>query len=252
MTPAAARAALDTARTEAEQARALVEALAEQVRSGDETVTAEQIGEQRELADLADLRVTAAERKLTSAVAADLDARASAAGDNIRALVAEDSTEPLITAVKGVMAAVEALVQAAANREATIHETAAAGVALNGELGWSPDTPWPSDRYGFRAQNTSPVSVMALRQGRAVATPAGELLGIALAAALVGQSGIRQMAADLMTTMPGAVPNRADGVPGLMDALRYTPQEWQALGQAARGEAYGQNRQPITQEASAA
>ncbi|MEU8891143.1 hypothetical protein [Streptomyces sp. NPDC048442] len=252
MTPAAARAALDTARTEAQQARALVDALAEQVRSGDETVTAEQISTQRELADMADLRVTAAERKLTAAVDADLDARATATGDNIRALVAEDSTQPLITAVKAVMTAVQTLVQAAAAREATIREAAHEGASLNRELGWSPDDPWPSRQYGFMAQSTEPVNVLAVDQGRAVATPAGELLGIALAAALVGQDGARTTAADLMTSMPGAVPNRAVGVPGLVDALRLSPEEWQALDARARSDAHGQGRQPITEGSAAA
>jgi multidrug efflux pump subunit AcrA (membrane-fusion protein) len=240
---------LATAQAELDEARATLATLQEQVRDGDETVTAQQLADQRELISLAELRVTAAERAEKQAAADDLDARATAVGDAVRDLVGEDSTAPLVTAVQAVMDAVAGLATAASTREAEIREVAAAAESMNAELGWSPNNPLPSDRYGFRGQaSTFPVSVMALGQGRAVATPVGELLGIALCAALVGQPDARRSAAEMMRGLQAGVQGRAAGVPGLPEALRLTAEEWQQLGERGRYEATEQGRRPAPAE----
>ncbi|MCB5166041.1 hypothetical protein LG634_14495 [Streptomyces bambusae] len=245
MTPADARTALATARTEADQARELVEALAERVRGGDQAVTAEQIGGQRQLAELAGLRVEAAERKLATAVAADRDARARAIGDRVRDLVAADSTAPLIDAVKAVMGAVAALVDVASERRELIRATAVEGVAMNDELGRSQSDPWPSRAYGFMAQTTGGINVVAVDRGHVQAFQVGDLLGVALAAALAGQTDACRQLAHMVTTTPEAVEHTAKGVPGLAEALRCTREEYEGLARPAQLEAARQGRAPV-------
>ncbi|WP_435272204.1 hypothetical protein [Streptomyces parvulus] len=237
---------LATAQQELDDARATLATLQEQVRNGDEDVTAQQLADQRELIGLAELRVEAAQRAETQAAAADQEARALAIRDDIRDLVAEDSTASLLTAVQGVMTAVAALVTAAGARETAIRETAAAAESMNAELGWTPGNMPATDAYGFRGSASNfPITIVALGQGRVVATPVGELLGVALSAALVGRSGDRRRAAEAMTGTQGAVQGTAAGVPGLPAALRLTSQQWAALDTSARYEATEQGRRPL-------
>lgn len=237
---------LATAQQELDDARATLATLEEQVRDGDEDITAQQLADQKELIGLAELRVTAAERAEQQATAADLEARALAVRDDVRDLIAEDSTAALVTAVQGVMTAVAALVSAAGSRETAIREVAAAAESMNAELGADSDEPWPTSRYGFRGSASNlPITVVALGRGRAVATPVGELLGVALAAALAGQYETRRRAAALMTGVQTAVQGTAAVVPGLPSALRLTTQQWAALDTRARYEATEQGRKPV-------
>ncbi|AWT43191.1 MULTISPECIES: hypothetical protein [Streptomyces] len=247
LTPEQAREQLETARREAADARQLADELADRVRDGDIDVTADQLGTQRQLAELAELRIEAAERKLQAALAADREARAREVGDRVRALVADDSTVPLIDAVRAVMAAVDGLVHVAAERDAAIREVAAEGARVNDELGPDQANPWPSERFGFRA-GTNPVGVTAMGQGRAYPISAGELLGTALAAALVGKSEVQRAAASKLTGIPEGVGNTVASVPGLADALRLTPEEWQTLDGRTRYEATAQGRRPLPQD----
>lgn len=242
---------LATARAELDDARATLATLQEQVRNGDDTVTAQQLADQRELIEYAALRVTAAQRAEQQAAADDLDARATAVGDAVRDLVAEDSTAPLVTAVQAVISAVQGLAAAADERETRIRKVASAGESMNAELGWSPRNPWPSRQYGFLAQTTPPVNVVAVDTGRAVATPLGELLGAAVASALVGRSGALSTAAQLMSGVPEGVARVSAGVPGLADALRLTAEQWQALDERARSQATQQGRTPASAEVAA-
>ncbi|KOU48988.1 hypothetical protein ADK55_19160 [Streptomyces sp. WM4235] len=254
MTPTEARETLDTARTEAAQAHETIEALAERVRAGDEHVTAEQIAGQRQLAELAELRVEAAERKLAAAVAADRDARANAIGAAVRELVNEDDTQPLIEAVQAAVAALEHLVRLDAARTARIHAVARDVVAINEELKQVDPAAgsWPSDAYDFRGQ-TFPASVTALREGRTAAVPPGRLAAVALALALTSD---RQMEADARETLKAttdAVVVRVTGeVPGLAAALRVSPEEWQAASVETRYRLRQQGRNPIEQQERAA
>ncbi|MEV7833011.1 hypothetical protein AB0P12_20710 [Streptomyces subrutilus] len=249
MTPTEARTALDTARTEAEQAHEVIDALTERVREGDEQVTAEQIAGQRQLAELAGLRVTAAERKLKAAVAADRDARAKAVATAARDLLDEDDTAPLIDAVQAAVVALEHLADLAAARTARIHDAARDAVAINEELrGADPDAgAWPTDAYGFRGQ-TFPASVMVRGEGRTAAVPPGRLAAVALALALTGD---RQMGADARETLTAPtdllVARVATELPGLAAALRVTAEEWQAAPQDTRYRLSQQGRGPLHQ-----
>ncbi|MGG8409946.1 hypothetical protein ACM614_26935 [Streptomyces sp. 12297] len=251
MTPADARTALATARTEADQAREVVDALAERVRGGDQAVTAAEIADHRGLAELAELRVEAAERKLATAVAADRDARARAIGDRVRDLVDTDSTAPLIDAVKAVMGAVSALVDIASERRELIRATAVEGVAMNEELGRSRDNPWPSRAYGFMCQTTGGINVTAVGQGHAQAFQVGDLLGVALATALAGQTEARRQLAHMVTTIPEAIEHTAKSVPGLAEALQCTREQYEELARPAQLEAARQGRMPSTPTTSA-
>ncbi|MFK0225894.1 hypothetical protein ACIQUL_09010 [Streptomyces sp. NPDC090303] len=215
-----ARTALETAQREAAEARALVDTLAERVRDGAEDITGEDIATQRQLAEFADLRVTAAERKLTAAVAADRDTRAQAAAARVRALVADDSTEALCDAARAVVAAVHVLVEAADERAAAIRDVAAEGSRINDELDRGDDDPWPSRQYGFMAQTSPMPSVTAVGEGRATSVPAHRLLGVVLASALLDHGSMRTEVGRAMQTPWHGIEAAAGNVAGLAEALR--------------------------------
>ena len=255
MTPADAREALETARSEAAEAHATVEALTERVREGDEHVTPEELAGQRSLADLAALRVEAAERKLTAAIDADRDARARATAAAVRELVDADDTQPLVDALRDAAAAVARLADLANARAARIRAVASDAVGINAELKDAGATgPWPSDAYGFRGQ-TVPASVTACGKGgrRADAVPAGRLAAVAL---VLGLGNDRQMEADARETLTAptdrVIARVAGEVPGLADALTASPEEWQAASEDGRYRLAMQGRQPQPSETGAA
>ncbi|WP_328846086.1 hypothetical protein [Streptomyces sp. NBC_00258] len=222
-TPDEAREALDTASREATEAAGLVESLAERVRDGDPDVTAEQLGAQRQLADLAQLRITAAERKLDAAQKADLDARARATADRIRDLVADDTAEPILDAVRAVMDAARLLVRVSEERHAAIRDVAIAGVHMNEELGRSHENPWPSrDRYGFMAQTGVSLSVSMDGEGSAQAIPAGRVLGVVLRAVL-DDSKTRTQATEMIGLSTAGLDRNTGLVPGLAEVLAEAP-----------------------------
>jgi hypothetical protein len=244
MTPAEARTALDTARTEAEQAAELIEALAERVRGGDDDVTAEQIASQRQLAELAELRVTGAERKLAAAEATDRDARAKAIATAARKLISTDDTQPVIDAVRDAVAALEHLLAVAATRTARIHEVAEQAVRINEELKsvataaveaegkaelaegrgipiwYAADDPWPTTAYGFRAQ-TFPAHVAVIGEGTAGAVRPGRMAAAVLALALDGNRSLAAETREVFNAPFEHVIGRLQAdVPGLAEALR--------------------------------
>ncbi|MFD8948536.1 hypothetical protein ACFV0B_06745 [Streptomyces xanthophaeus] len=244
MTPDEAREGLDTARTEAEQARDLVADLAERVREGDEDVTGAQILAQRQLAELAGLRVEAAERKLAAAEAIDRDARAKAIAAAARELISEDDTQPVIDAVRDAVAALEHLLAVTATRSARIHEVAEQAVQINDELKsvaraaveaegkaqlangrgipirQTPDDPWPTSAYGFRGQ-TFPANVTAIGEGSAGAVRPGRMAAAVLALALNGDRSLAAEAREVFNAPFAAVIERLKTeVPGLTEALR--------------------------------
>ncbi|MER6252906.1 hypothetical protein ABT224_16250 [Streptomyces sp. NPDC001584] len=243
MTPDEAREGLDTARTEAEQARDLVADLAERVREGDEDVTGEQILAQRQLAELAGLRVEAAERKLAAAVGADRDARAKAIGAAARKLISTDDTQPVIDAVRDAVAALEHLLAVTATRTARIHEVAEQAVRINDELKsvaraaveaegqaelaqgrgvpvrTTAEQAWPSSAYGFRAQ-TFPANVTVMGEGTAGAVRPGRMAAAVLALALDGDRSLAAEAREVFNAPLAAVIERLKTeVPGLDEAL---------------------------------
>lgn len=247
LTPVQAREQLETARREATEAASLIDTLAERVREGDSEVTAEQMAGQKQLAELAELRVTAAERKLVQAQRADLDARARAVGDRARALVAEDSTEDIVDAAAAVLEAATRLLTLSGERDAAIREVANDAVQINEQLGRSDNNPWPSRDYGFMGQSYPP-GVSAVGHGRAESIHAGAVLGAILAAALAGQSEAQRRAAEILRVPAESTRRVLDNVPGLAAALRYDRAAWEKLPQQVRGEAARQGRQPLPDE----
>lgn len=227
MPPVEARTALDTARSEAEQAAELIEALAERVRAGDDDVTAEQIASQRQLAELAELRVTGAERKLAAAEAADRDARAKAIGTAARKLISTDDTQPITDAVRDAVAALEHLLDVTATRTARIHEVAEQAVKVNEELKSADPAagPWPSTAYGFRGQ-TYPAHVAVMGEGTAGAVRPGRMAAAVLAMALNGDRSLAAEAREVFNAPFEHVIERLNAeVPGLADAIRATREE---------------------------
>jgi hypothetical protein len=244
LNPDQAREALDTARHEAREAAGLVDSLAERVRDGDAEVTAEQMASQKQLAELAELRVTGAERKLDAAQEADLDARARAVADRARALVGDDSTDAIVAAAGAVVEATRLLIAASADRDEKIRKVADDAVRINEELGRSPDNPWPSRDYGFLGQNFPPVGITAVGQGRAESLHAGAVLGAILAAALAGESETQRRAGEILGLAAESTQRILGSVPGLTAALRYDREEWDQLPPLVRSEAARQGRQP--------
>ena len=119
-TPADARTALADAEREQREAEALADALAEKARDGDPDVTPGQLGEAKQLAEFADLRIEAARRKLADAEAADRDARARHAAAEARDIATDDDPRELAPLVQAVADAVAALTEAIAARNARI------------------------------------------------------------------------------------------------------------------------------------
>ncbi|WCD86381.1 hypothetical protein KPP03845_102727 [Streptomyces xanthophaeus] len=232
-TPTEARTALDTARTEAAQAAELIEALAERVRDGDDDVTAEQIATQRQLAELAELRVTGAERKLAAAETADRDARAKAIAAAARKLLDQDDMQPLLDAVRSAVTALGHLVDVTTARTERIHTLAVQAVEVNEDLKRADPAagPWPSSAYGFRAQ-TFPAHVAVMGEGNATAVRPGRMAAAVLAFALDGNRSLAAEAREVFNAPFAAVIERLMAeVPGL-DAV-LSQQGAPELGAAA-------------------
>lgn len=221
LTPAQAREQLETARREAAEATSLVTELADRVRDGDTDVTAEQMAGQKQLAELAQLRITAAERKLAAAVSADLDARARATADRARALVDEDSTAPVLDAVRAVAGAVRTLMQVSADRHDAIRQVATEGVLMNEELGRSDNEPFPSRAYGFMASTLPELNITAVDQGHARAIPAGRVLGLVLRAVLDRDS--QRKATEMLGLSVEGLARHTDAIAGLAEVLAEDP-----------------------------
>ncbi|KJY18389.1 MULTISPECIES: hypothetical protein [unclassified Streptomyces] len=244
MTPAEAREALDTARTEAEQARGLVADLAERVREGDEDVTGEQILAQRQLAELAGLRVEAAERKLAAAVGADRDARAKAVAAAARKLISQDDMQPVYDAAKAAVEALQHLVAVSTARTERIKAVSVEAVIINDELkavaraaaaaGMTPggampiryeaEEPWPSAAYGFRGQ-TFPPTVTVLGEGTATAVRPGRMAASVLALALTDDRQLAGEAREVFNaSFSSTIERLMAEVPGLDEVLRKPAQ----------------------------
>ncbi|MET7711010.1 hypothetical protein [Streptomyces sp. NPDC005407] len=132
--PADARTALAAAKQEKTEAQQLGGALAERVRSGDPEVTPKQLAEAKQLAEFADLRITAAQRKLAEAEEADRRARAEEVAAEARDIATDDDLNELAPHVKAVVDAVAALTAVAAARDNRIRKAGYALRHINREL----------------------------------------------------------------------------------------------------------------------
>ncbi|MGW0626063.1 hypothetical protein [Streptomyces sp. NPDC002758] len=133
-TPTDARQALDAARAEKTEAEALAAALAEQIRNGDETVKPADLAAARDLAEFADLRITAAERKLNQAAEADRHARADLVAADVRTLADTDDPGEMVAAVRDVADAVKRLAALTTARGDRVQKLCVAVEAIDSEL----------------------------------------------------------------------------------------------------------------------
>ncbi|QQM42815.1 hypothetical protein [Streptomyces liliifuscus] len=254
LTPEQAQERLETARTEAAEAAALIEELAERVREG-EDVTAEQLGAQRQLADLASLRVTAAERKLADAVKADRHARCTKAVEDARSLLDADDTAPIVDAVVTIREGVARLVDEVNARNARIDSAGSKLEALNGELSKAAGTlddpgAWPLfDRYRARGDRRHITMRDPERgQGSVSSLSSIDLACAALLTTLSGDPNTVHLGARL--PMPDSVVRQlGEKIPGLADAWRATPEEWaQARNTTAQTRGSQQGREPLRED----
>lgn len=122
LTPDGARTALSAAEQEKTEAEQLGRALAERVRSGDPGVTPKQLAEAKQLAEFAELRITAAQRKLAEAEEADRRARAEEVAAIARDIAGDDDPRELAACMRAVVEATAALVSVAAARAERIRK----------------------------------------------------------------------------------------------------------------------------------
>ncbi|MEU6706522.1 hypothetical protein [Streptomyces wuyuanensis] len=239
LSPAAARAALDTARTETAEARELADALADRVRDGDPDVTPQQLAEAQQLADFAALRITAAERRLAAALDTDRDARARTAADDARRLVDSDDAAELATAVRAVAEAITRLVGVAEERQARVHAMGTTVGGITDEL--YREYPDLRDRLAHMRSrykvsgNERAVTVYEPRRTIAAVPPA-ELVAAAVALGLPDLT----LAAELRALFdaPDASATRVvAAVPAVGDDWRPSNDEWAALSPGERARA---------------
>ncbi|MFC1434272.1 hypothetical protein ACEZDB_26895 [Streptacidiphilus sp. N1-3] len=121
LTPEQARRGILEAQAQKREAEQLAAALEERVRSGHADITPEQLASARESARFAELRITAAERRLAAAIEADLHARAAAQAARAREIAAEDTVE-LVAAFDTATQAIHDLVRIAGERCERIRE----------------------------------------------------------------------------------------------------------------------------------
>ncbi|MGW0774553.1 hypothetical protein ACWD01_13080 [Streptomyces sp. NPDC002835] len=236
-----------TAQRELADAQQVLAALQERVREGDTDITPDQLAAQRELIGFAELRVEAAHRKHAAETTADRERRAQAAAQAGRDLLAADDTQPIIDAVRAAADALRHLVKVAADRNAAIGDAAQDLVAINAELknATADDHSWPIDQFGVRAM-TSPASVIVLGEGSTRAVYPGRLAAAALHLALTGDKPEQEHARKFMSGLPNQVIARiGEDIPGLADALRLTPEEWEAATPEQRRELTAQERRPV-------
>ncbi|MFJ6934461.1 hypothetical protein [Streptomyces sp. NPDC101132] len=242
LTPARALADLEQARTETGEARALAEALAERIRGGDATVTPAQLAEARQLAEFADLRVTAAQRKAEEAAEADRQARARHLAAQARQVADQDDPETLASAVRTLAEAVAGLVAVALPRNDRIRSIGNAVRDLDHELTVA-GASRPLSSYGIVRHpegiivNSPPTRVVYLSAAELVA-----------AAVRLG-TGLRDVTeADVMEAFnhPDATLARVlKAVPALADEWRHSDEEWAAMDRKEQSRAVATRRAPL-------
>ncbi|MGI5512749.1 hypothetical protein [Streptomyces sp. CA-106131] len=157
LTTEQARAVLATAEAEKTEAEELAAALADKVRAGDDTVKPKDLTAARELAEFADLRITAARRKLAAAEEADRHARAEAVAADVRDLVENDDPDDIAAKVAAAVEANRALYEATEARRVRVLGMAGRVQSLAGELeaaGFHPVTDMRT-RYAITADHDS-------------------------------------------------------------------------------------------------
>lgn len=243
--------AITLAQQEAADAQQLLDALTERVRNGDTDVTPQELIAQRGLADFANLRLTAAQRRHTRALADERDALGEATRKAAQQFLDEQGDGTITDATMRAVAAVADLTRVISAHNARVaglgtviadldHELVTAGVA---EGAWA-----SRDKYGVWGDRTR---VVVHGQGAVFALSAGHMTAAAVAVGLgsdpegyAEQARHREAFGGLLNQH---VQNVAEVVPGLADALRLTPEQWAAAGTRERHEASEQGRRPVAE-----
>jgi hypothetical protein len=239
--PADARQALDAALAEKTEAEQLAAALAEQIRNGDDTVKPADLAAARDLAEFADLRITAAERKLNQAAEADRHARAEQVAADVRTLADTDDPGQMVTAVRAVADAVAGLAALATARAARVEELRRAVEAIDAELSEAS----PSARmhimrseYGVTAGHNAHAATMvaAYRPERqaVAAVPVADLVAAAVALGLPEPlPGIMSKVSEAFQA-DAATGRVFVGIPAVADDWQHSREEWSSMGADAR------------------
>jgi hypothetical protein len=177
-----ARDALATAETEKTEAEELAAALADKVRAGDDSVKPKDITAARELAEFADLRITAARRKLAAAEEAERHARAEAVAADVRDLLNNEDPDDIAAKVTAAVEAVAALHSATEARRLRVLEMSGRVRFIANELevaGFHPVTELQK-RYGISADHDSvaicepePIGTVGVTPALAIAAVVG-------------------------------------------------------------------------------
>ncbi|WP_406321916.1 hypothetical protein [Streptomyces sp. NBC_01637] len=206
-----ARAALATAEAEKTEAEELAAALADKVRAGDDTVTPKDLTAARELAEFAELRITAAHRKLGAAEEADRTARAEEVAKDVRRLVEQDDAEFAAKLRNAVDANFELHAAAVDRRDRIADMGMRAAYVVDEHVRHGGTVEEAVQRYGVNGSRTDVFSYRPTRLG-VHATEPGNVLAAALALALPdhhAEAAVRECLTNLPTrvaTVFGEIP----------------------------------------------
>ncbi|MBT2450929.1 hypothetical protein J7F03_28415 [Streptomyces sp. ISL-43] len=242
LTPAAAREAAAAVRQEQAEAQELVEALTERAREGDSRVTAQKLAEAQQLSDFAQLRVTAAQRKLTAAEEADRKARAQQLAGQARVIAEDADRDALVDAVRVVSEAVAALVAVALPRNEQIRGISNAIRDLDFELTQA-GAQVPVSAYGL-SRSADGVSV-SRPDASAVYLSAAELI----AAAVRLGTGLRDVPESSVIEAfghpDGTLGRVLKAAPALAAEWRFTTEQWAQMDRKEQAHAVATRRAPI-------
>ncbi|TDT95331.1 hypothetical protein EDD99_7156 [Streptomyces sp. 846.5] len=242
LTPQQARQGIATARAEKADAEQLAAALEERVRAGQDDITPQQLASAHETARFAALRITAAERRLTAALEADLHARTAEQAERARKLAAEP-TDDLVDAFTAAADAISHLGRLAAERHDRIREVGFALRDIEGELNEAGVPGLARVRHGVHS-NVNVLHLADQPHPLTAVRPAVLVAAAAFAAAgLTMPADIGELAQEL--TAGQAIVRRAIAeLPQLAAPLTLTTAEWDALDYAGHENANQQGRKP--------
>lgn len=242
LTPAGARTALSAVEQEKTEAEQLTAALAERVREGDPEVSPQQLAEARQLADFAELRITAAQRKLAAAEEADRQARARQLAEDAHRLADGDEHGVLADAIRHMAEAVNALVDLAHTRNNDIHSISNRVRDLDYEFGQAGAPGDLALRHGVARH---PEGVIVTGEPMVARLSPAELLAAAVRLA-TGQSRVTEGELIQAFSGPdGTLARVLKAMPALADEWRYSPEEWAQMDRQAQAHAVAARRAPV-------
>ncbi|MEU3413748.1 hypothetical protein ABZ760_21175 [Streptomyces sp. NPDC006658] len=245
---------LATAQAELDEARATLATLQEQVREGDDTVTAQQLADQRELIAFAELRVEAAQRTETRIREDQRAALGAAAKQAAEHLISGAGMDEIADATRAAVDALAHLAALANKRNAQIAEIGARLLQLDNDLQAAGEVsgPWGSKRYGVWGDRTR---VVVPGVGDVVPIEVGALTVTAVVAGLGATPEGRQAQTEHAQRFHGmrdqVVRSLLDRHTQLADVLRVSGEEFAAADARGRYELSEQGRRPAAEEVPA-